>query len=390
MSRWDEPYSSTIFSLAKEFARRHRVFYIDHPYTIKDFWQANKQANAPHRRKALLFGNDIFTSLAHLSPNLIAVTPRLTLPINWANGGVYNFLARWNDGSVIAAIRKTIQQYNIKQYLFINSFDPFFAQQLPPDIAPTQYIYQSTDAMQQGAYVAKHGVKLEQEMMKRADKTLVTSKQLLKYAQQFSANAHLLPNAADVALFNQAVSQHFARPTDLPTTTQPIIMYTGNISQSRMDFALLQKIAQQHPNKQLVCIGPIDSPEHTKYGLDKMPNVTFLPPKTIEQLPAYLQYAQCCIIPFLANELTQSIYPLKINEYLAAGKPVVTTNFSEDIADFAHIAHVAQSHTDFVQAIQTALDTNTPALQQARIALAQTNSWTERAKQLERIVNGKW
>ena len=153
-------------------------------------------------------------------------------------------------------------------------------------------------------------------------------------------------------------------------------MYTGNISQSRMDFALLQKIAQQHPNKQLVCIGPVDSPEHTKYGLDKMPNVTFLPPKTIEQLPAYLQYAQCCIIPFLANELTQSIYPLKINEYLAAGKPVVTTNFSEDIADF-------------VQAIQTALDTNTPALQQARIALAQTNSWTARAKQLDRIINYK-
>lgn len=387
MSRWDEPYSSTIFSLAKEFARHHRVFYIDHPYTIKDFWQKNKQADAPYRRSALLFGKDIFTPLSHLSPNLVAVTPRLTLPINWANGGLYNALARWNNTSVIAAIRKTIQQYHIKQYVFINSFDPFFAPQLPPDIAPTQYIYQSTDAMQQGAYVAKHGVKLEQELMKRANKTLVTSQQLLKYAQQFSNNAHLLPNAADVALFNQTATQHFARPTDLPNTSQPIIMYTGNISQSRMDFALLQKIAQQHPNKQLVCIGPIDSPEHLKYGLDKMPNVTFLPPKKIEQLPSYLQYAQCCIIPFLANELTQSIYPLKINEYLAAGKPVVTTNFSADIADFAHIAHVAQSHTDFVQAIQTAISNNTPQREQARIAVAQNNSWQARAKQFLSLIN---
>jgi teichuronic acid biosynthesis glycosyltransferase TuaH len=68
MSRWDEPYSSTIFSLAKEFAHRHRVFYIDHPYTIKDFWQANKQANAPHRRKALLFGNDILPRLLIYRP----------------------------------------------------------------------------------------------------------------------------------------------------------------------------------------------------------------------------------------------------------------------------------------------------------------------------------
>lgn len=391
MSRWDEPYSSTIFSLAKEFARHQRVFYIDHPYTLIDAVRGNKQAHARHRWRALWGSQQRFTPIAPHLPNLIAVTPPLTLPINWANGLSYQHLARLNQRALHTALWHTIQHFSIpKKYLFFNSFNPFFANPLPPDLAPHRYIYQSTDAMQKGIYVAKHGVSLEQQLMRRADLCLVTSQHLQRYAQQFSPQVALLPNAADVPLFSQALSQSYPRPADLPATSQAVVLYVGNISRSRIDFALLQHLADQHPHKDLVCVGPIDSPDYQQYGLDRRPNVHFLPPKAIEQLPAYVQHSAVCIIPFLCNELTQSIYPLKINEYLAAGKPVVSTPFSPDITDFAHIAHIAATHQQFSHAIDTAIATDTPQLQQQRHALAQTNSWAARAQQCYHLVQQIW
>src|SRR5690606_17805391 len=82
----------------------------------------------------------------------------------------------------------------------------------------------------------------------------------------------------------------------------------------------------------------------------------FAGPKPITELPRYLHYMDCTIIPFKCNELTKSIYPLKVNEYLAAGKAVVSTNFSEDIAEFKNIVYLAASHEEFINNIDKAIE----------------------------------
>jgi hypothetical protein len=84
----------------------------------------------------------------------------------------------------------------------------------------------------------------------------------------------------------------------------------------------------------------------------------------------------------LCNTLTASIYPLKINEYLAAGKAVVSTSFSEDIRSFAPVIHLASTHDDFIHKIELALSENNPSLTQKRIEIANTNTWEARIKQL--------
>lgn len=387
MSRWDDPYSSTIFSLSKEFAKTHRVFYIDHPFTLKDVLSNYQQPAITRRQKALLWGQDVFHKVGGTLPNLTTVTPRFTLPINWANKPLYDSLSNWADKVILSAIRKTVKTYNIQQYIFINSFDPFFARTFPAEHPPLLYIYQSTDDMSQGPYVAKHGVWLEQQAFQKADLTLTTSQSLAQYARQYSSNVALLPNAADVSLFKQAITQTYQRPADIQHITTPIILYIGNLSQSRTNYSLIKAIATHHHNKHLLFIGPIDSDDYLQYGLDKQSNVTFLPPKNIKELPPYLQAAACGIIPFKVNQLTQSIYPLKINEYLAAGKPVITTNFSPDITDFAHIAFVTNTDQEFIDAIQTAIDTDSTTLQQERVMIAESNSWQNRAKRFWELVN---
>src|SRR5690606_19088504 len=122
-------------------------------------------------------------------------------------------------------------------------------------------------------------------------------------------------------------------PEDLGRIPRPIIGYTGNICH-REDYELVNAICRGHPDKNLVMVGPRNHIGHTEIDLDAIPNLHFLGPKKLEQLPAYLANFDVLILPFLCNEVTKSIYPLKINAYLASGKPVVATPFSEDIDSF--------------------------------------------------------
>jgi glycosyltransferase involved in cell wall biosynthesis len=128
----------------------------------------------------------------------------------------------------------------------------------------------------------------------------------------------------------------------------------------------------------LVLIGPINNTKYQRIGLDQLPNVRFIGRKSPEELPAYLKYFDCGIIPFAYNDLTKSIYPLKINEYLAAGKAVVSTAFSEDIRSFADAIFLTTTEEEFVAAIEPAIRSNTAANIQQRVAVARTNTWEAR------------
>jgi hypothetical protein len=107
--------------------------------------------------------------------------------------------------------------------------------------------------------------------------------------------------------------------------------------------------------------------------------------KRIEELPAFLQYFDCTIIPFAKTNLTGGIYPLKINEYLAAGKAVITTNFSEDIATFDEYIYLANSHEEFLSFIPKALVDNSVEIKQKRLNAAMGNSWEKRVDLLWNI-----
>ncbi|HXH18393.1 MAG TPA: glycosyltransferase [Chitinophagales bacterium] len=388
MSRWDGQYSSAILSLAKEFALRHRVFYIDHPFTVKDFFTRFRSKEIQTRRQALLFGRNIFRNPEGFPKNFIAVTPRLVLPANFLpEGRLYDFFSKTNDSLVFSAIRKAIRHFGIRKFFFLNSFNPFYARNFPADIQPELFIYQTRDDISQAKHAAKHGVRLENEMIRKADIVFATSKELTRAKSAINRNTFYLPNAADVELFRAAQNNNLPRPPELANCSGKVILYMGNIGWARVDFQLLRKIALHDKDWTLLLVGPTDSEEHIKAGLDKLPNVIFAGGKQMKELPAYVAHADCTLIPFQCNTLTKSIYPLKINEYLAAGKPVVTTRFSDDIAEFNGVAHVAGSHAEFIQLIEKSLLDDSPQQQQLRIRVAEQNSWKGRVEMFWKVVS---
>ena len=390
LPRWDGLYSSTAYSLAKELSLHTRVFYIDNPFTWKDFLINGGKASIVRRRKALLWGNSPFVWPDAAYPQLVAATPRLVVPINWIPPGrIYDALEQWNDSIVYRVIDAILQEFNVRNFVFINSFNPLFGRFFPSKFRPALRIYHCVDDISRSEYMSRHGTYLERIALMKADLTLVTSKELQRLKSAESSNVIYHPNAADVELFQRALDEGVEKPAELRDIPEgkKIIFYMGNICH-RLDYELLVKIAAVS-HYHVVMVGPRTNDNYKKAGLDKLVNVTFTGRKELAELPSYVRFADCCIIPFLCTALTRSIYPLKINEYLSAGKPVVTTNFSEDIANFAEVAHVCKSHDDFLKHVAVAINEHTTAMKEERRRYAAANNWKSRALDLLNIIKRK-
>lgn len=387
LSRWDAPISSPSFSLAKEFARGNRVFYIDHPFSVKDFVTSFNSSQIRKRKSALLWGKDIYTKDPAFPEKLTMVAPRLTLPINFLPvSRIYNTLARRNEAIVFNTVRQVIKDFSVGEFVFFNAFDPYFCRNFPDDIKPLLKVYQSMDDITQAEYTSRHGARLEEEIIRNFDITLTTSQELRRLKSKLSDHVYYHPNAADFSNFRRALSEKFPRPAELEAAEgKKVIGYTGNI-ETRIDYALLKQVLEYHSDKMLVMVGPITSSDARDSGLAELPNVIMTGPRKIVELPAYLQYFDCTLIPFKKNTLTRSIYPLKINEYLAAGRPVVTTDFSEDIQGFSDVAYVGRDADEFVQLIDRAIAENNSERIEARLAVANTNTWTARVEQFWEIL----
>jgi glycosyltransferase involved in cell wall biosynthesis len=384
--RHDSFITSSAMGLAREFAKRNRVFYIDHPYSAKDLITEAGTPPWKNRIKTLFTRSNKYRKMAGMPENLTVVIPGLTLPINsLPEGKLYNMLADVNDAIFFQCIKSIIRDFKVRDFVYFNAYDPYFGARFPKTVKPVKTVYLSLDDLSQVPYTAKHGIRAEQEMMRHYDLTLASSRELYRLKQPFARRIHYFPNAADTINFSRALEAGIERPAELRDLNRPLIGYTGNIDE-RPDYALLREIADHHRDKYLIMVGPINTEEHIKHGLDTCDNVIFTGPKKVHELPAYLKFFDCTIIPFKCNVLTKSIYPLKINEYLAAGKPVVATNFSEDIGGFAHVAYVAQSYQEFVIMINQAMQENSVEKQTARLAMAAGNTWHNRVEEFWRAI----
>lgn len=384
----DNIYSSVSLSMAKEFAKNNRVFYVNKPYSVKDFVGNLNNKKVRERAPKLLTNQIQYETLEKIPQNFVAATPTLSLPINWLPvGKTYNYLHNYNRSIVLKTVRKFIEDYQIKKYIYLNCYNPYGAAVLPKSYGAALNVYQSIDDISQNDYTVKHGLSLENEAIRQADVTLVTSKELWNLKSKISKNTYILNNAVDNSVFKRTVTETFPKPTELVDRTGKVVGFIGNLDELRVNYPLIKKAALAHPDKTFLFVGPLNNTEYLTLDLPSIPNIIFAGGKNLYELPQYLQAMDCCLIPFLCNTLTKSIYPLKINEYLTGGKPVVATNFSEDIQSFKDQIYLADSEEAFVQLIDEAL---TPQSEQAikdRIALAESNTWAARINQFWKIMD---
>ncbi len=390
LSRSDNSLSSVTKAFADELARNHRVFYIDRPYSLKDLILLISTAEMRRKLGAVLFGMGIFKTQKIQTNSVIQVIPLLTLPINFLPAGkLFNLLNRLNNYIVYKAISKTIESYNVKDYVYLNSFLPVLVPVISKKYKyqPLLNIYQSFDEMSGEPYIAKHGKSAEMEAIRNCDLAIATSSRLCeKHAEASGRKVHLLANGVNYQLFKNACNSDLARPLAIQNFIKPIIIYTGHYSNLRLDSDLIKSICAEFTAYEIVFIGTSDTKDISKYELDKIENLHFIGPQNISQLPAYLKYAKVGIIPNKINELTQGIYPLKVNEYLAAGLPCVSTQFSKDMNTFEPYVYIAKSKEDFIAKLHLALLEDPQQKLAERMLFAEGNSWQKRIEKLENLI----
>ncbi len=386
--RSDNAFSSVSLSFAKELAKTHRVFYVNHPYSVKDVWDLRHDEKLRERLPTILRGGVFYEKLETIPANFVVATPPPTIPINFLpNNSLYKTLYQYNKQVLLKAIKKVIKDNKIKDFIYMTCYDPFFVPVLPKEMGAALNIYQCIDDISTEVYVSKHGVRLEEQAARDSDITLVTSTNLWRHYRQVQPETHIMHNAVDISIFKNLYYRNIERPAEIKDIKTKIIGFTGNLDDVRLDYRLLRRLAEGHPDKTLLLVGPINSPEVYSEGLDKMPNVILTGAKTIYEVPNYLKFMDVAILPSLLNKMSRSVYPLKINEYLAAGKSAIATSFSDDIRSFQPHIRIADSHDHFVNLIDKAVADYSETKVQQRMAIGESNTWGDRVNEFWDIVD---
>ena len=194
---------------------------------------------------------------------------------------------------------------------------------------------------------------LEQALLRRADVVFTGGLSLYEAKRNLHHNIHAMPSSVDVKHF--ATARTIAvDPPEQRELPHPRLGFVGVLDE-RLDIPLLRGIAEARPAWQLVMIGPVVKIDPS--DLPRLPNIHYLGPKRYEELPAYLSGWDVALLLFARNDATRFISPTKTPEYLAAGKPVVSTSIRDVVTPYGErdLVRIADTVDDFVDACANAL-----------------------------------
>jgi len=225
----------------------------------------------------------------------------------------------------------------------------------------------------------------ERQLLTAAEQVFIHSPAMMKKKGSFNRNTQLLPNGVDYSLYATKVTE----PEDLRGIPHPRIGYVGYLKKM-LNWPLLLELTAAHPDWSFVFVGERKGSHNIEELLDQMaqrPNVHFLGGKPTEGLGAYPQHLDVCIMPYHLDDYTKYIYPLKLHEYLAGGRPVVSTPICSVIA-FSDVLATASSPEDWSKAIQNALSEseNTPEKVAQRQKIAQQHDWDVLAERVAQVI----
>ncbi|GAA4449318.1 hypothetical protein GCM10023189_08630 [Nibrella saemangeumensis] len=376
---WQGNFQKAIVQLMTELSTRHRVLYVDYPYTLKDgvMGVLGRQPNVPLREMVNLRDPLTRKTLDNGGEAYIWVPPAI-LPINWMSADAHDWFIQWNINRLVSGIRQVMRRLNMQRPLVVNAFHPVLGLPMIGQLNECATLYYCFDEITAEAWMNRHGSRYEQQYLRKVDAVVTTSETLRRAKSALQPNAFCVKNGVNFALFNQAQQLIPLQPAG-----RPVVGYLG-MSDSRINIDLVEFCVRTMPETDFQFIGEVVEAQ-VRERLSGYLNVQFTPPHRPAELPPLLAKLNAAMIPYVCNEHTYTIYPLKINEYLAAGLPVVSTPFSL-LDDFEGVVELADTPERFAQALQRALaDTSTQRVQQ-RVDMARANSWEERAREFEAVI----
>lgn len=368
---WDEHWSSEQ-QLAARFAKFSRVLYVERPVSI--FSAITGVSNAPVFRQVWRW---LRSALRLERENLWVLTPPPFLPFRYRP-----LVNRFNQGCRIRAIRRAMRQLNISAPV-LWMYEPDGAETVGELGERLSLYYCADDWSSSGQWWnrARDVLHLERQLVEKVDLVIASASTLAARWRSINPNTFFLPNAADTDLFETATSDNVTVPFEISELASPRIGFVGIVN-ARFNVDLYEKLSAMRRDWQWIIVGPVMTQFVDVSRLKSKTNVHFIGSRPRSEVPAYLKGFDVCTIPYVCNEHSEGIFPLKLFEYLAAGKPVVSTPLPE-LAPYKSYVRVAATAAEFVMGIEELLR-ETP--DRVPPDFLRANSWNERVDRLCELI----
>lgn len=346
-------------------AENHNVLYVFHPVLLRS---AVKRNISIQQLKS-------FSMLSKIGPRLYGYTPFI-IPFRHS----ISRLHRINIRISTILLKKYLRQLEFKEYI-LWFYDPEavnYLDYLEPKLSCYDCVDEySTMPDYASPLKKKNLLELENKLIKNCDLVFTTSMALYEEKKRLNKNTFLVENVGDFDHFNKVEKMHFDIPRDSPKISSPIIGFVGAMDHYKVDFALLEFMAERRPNWNIVLIGSQMNSAEKGRTYPRNSNIYYLGGKVYEELPNYMANFDVCIIPYKITDYTQRVFPIKLFEYLATGKPVISTALPA-LTKYDGIIKIAETYEAFVNAIDDTLNNDSPALKKTRLKIASRNSWKSR------------
>lgn len=350
--RWDFVYQRPQHLLSR-FARQGRVYFVEEP----------------------IFGNTgaPYLDLSEREGGLQVAVPRLP----------HGLTAEQIEDVQRELLNGLLKEQHITRYA-LWYYTPM-ALGFSSHLSPLLTVYDCMDELAAFKFAPPRLRELELALFQKADLVFTGGQSLYEAKRDKHTSVHAFPSSIDKAHFGQARKQQ-DQPIDQAAIPSPRMGFFGVIDE-RLDIDLLEALADAQPDWQLVVVGPVVKIDPAT--LPQRRNIHYLGGKSYKELPAYLSGWDVALLPFAINESTAFISPTKTPEYLAAGKPVVSTPIRDVVRPYGEegLVHIAATAAEFEVAIAAALEQKDDEAWASKVEKFMSNmSWDETWGQMVRLM----
>jgi glycosyltransferase involved in cell wall biosynthesis len=369
---WDTELWTNQHHLMSRLARDNRVLFVESiglrqprlaGRDLTRLWRRLRRGLAPPRR----------------ADGLYVLSP-LVLPLHR-----YRLVRAFNGRLLPWLVRRAVVRIGLRRPI-LWAYVPQ-AEVLLEMLRPELVVYHCVDDM-----AAQPGIDAvsfraaEERFARRANLVLASAPALSERMRALSEHVLDAPNVADTELFATALAPGPLDPA-MSALPAPRIVFTGAIVASKLDMGLLAELARLRPRWSFALVGPVGpgDPRTDVSALAAETNVHLLGPRSYSELPAVLRAADAGLIPYARNELTESIFPMKVYEYLAAGLPVVATPLPA-LGNVAQVATGADA-ASLCELLEEALAEDDPGRRGERSRAAASHSWERRLEEIATAID---
>ena len=374
---WFGPFTKSTVQIMSRLAVNNKLLFVEYPYTIKDVLLSFMNKGEAPVLRILGLKNRISKIKTDQGSMVFQLVVPPVFPCDFIkNEALFNFIFSINTGIYFRSLKKALRKLQMTDVVSISAYNPYYGHSLKGKLTEKINLYYSYD----GPNIRRHGkrvLRIDAEYASAADAVITTSDFLATDKKKHNANCFVVKNGVDF----EAFSKH-ARIENISTENVKI-GYIGSMD-FRFDIDMVEDAVKALPDFNFHFVGSVRN-ESIKDRLGPYGNVRFFAPVKPEEVPQLLSEFNAGIIPYLQNEINKNIYPLKINEYLAAGVPVIMSRFA-DLPEFEGMADSITNSTDFIQKIKSQVEEDNIQKRKLRIEFASQNSWDNRAIEFSDII----